>query len=124
MKRTHSVPVLLLCAALFFSGCGGAKTKSAPAPTAETAATPEPTAEPTPEPTPAEPAVIGRATVNVDKLNLREGPNTTSAQKGQAESGHTYDVYEISNDGKYTWYRVDDNLWFADDGTWVTFEEN
>ena len=27
MKRTHSLPVLLLCAALFFSGCGGAKTE-------------------------------------------------------------------------------------------------
>ena len=52
MKRTHSVPVLLLCAALFFSGCGGAKTKSAPAPTAETAATATPAAEPTAAPTP------------------------------------------------------------------------
>ncbi len=97
---------------------------SQPEATAEAAATPEPTAEPTPEPTPAEPAVIGKATVNVDKLNLREEPNTTSAQKGQAERGRTYDVYEISNDGKYTWYRIDDNLWFADDGSWITFEEN
>ena len=119
----------------------GATEEPEPAETAETAetaeapqqeataepeaeVTPEQTPEPTPEPTPEGPAVIGRATVNVEKLNLREEPNTTSAQKGQAERGRTYDVYEISNDGKYTWYRVDDNLWFADDGTWVTFEEN
>ena len=87
--------------------------------------TPEITPEPTPEPTPEGPVVIGTATVKVDKLNLREGPNTDSPTHGQAQSGRTYDVYETVSDGTYTWYRIDDDLWFADrNGDWVTFERN
>ena len=94
----------------------------------ETTAEPEQSAEPTPEAT-AEPAVegptvIGTATVNVDKLNIRAEANTGSAAVGTAVAGKSYDVYETVTDGQYTWYRIGDGQWFADNGSWITFTKN
>ena len=90
----------------------------------EQTAAPEQTAEPTPEPTPEGPTVIGTATVNVDKLNIRAEANTGSAAVGTAVAGKTYDVYETASDGQYTWYRIGDGQWFADNGSWITFTKN
>ena len=97
-----------------------------PETTAETeqTAAPEQTVEPTPEPTPEGPTVIGTATVNVDKLNIRAEANTGSAAVGTAVAGKTYDVYETVTDGQYTWYRIGDGQWFADNGSWITYTKN
>ena len=83
--------------------------------------TPETTPEPTPTPTPEvteEPddGILGTVTVLVRELNVRSGPGTGYDIVTQASSGEEYDVYEISEDGTYTWYRIDEDRWVADAG--------
>ena len=95
-----------------------------PETTAEPEASAEPTPEATAEPVAEGPTVIGTATVNVDKLNIRAEANTGSAAVGTAVAGKSYDVYETVTDGQYTWYRIGDGQWFADNGSWITFTKN
>ena len=75
-------------------------------------------------PEPTGPKTIGKVTVNVTDLNIRTGPGTSYDKTGShAAQGTPYDVYETAEADGYTWYRIGEGQWIADDGTWVTFEE-
>ena len=109
--------------------------ETTPEPTMDYTLTPEETAEPngeegteaTAEPTQEAPvnAIIGTASVKVDKLNIRTKPSTAGDRVGTAVNGKTYDVYETASGEGYTWYRIADNQWIADKGgQWVTYKAN
>lgn len=69
--------------------------------------------------------VIGKVTVNVSGLRIRTGPGTSFETTGKnALSGAEYDVYETTEAGGFTWYRIGDSRWIADDGTWLSFSAN
>ncbi len=105
---------------------------AAPAETAspEQSAEPEPSETPeaaetaTPEPTEAADTVIGTAQVLVENLNMRSGPGQSFDKVGTASANTVYDVLEIQDAEGYTWYRVGEEEWFADNGNWVTFQKN
>lgn len=67
---------------------------------------------------------IGKVTVLVDKLNIRAGSSVETEKNGTAVNGKTYDVFEIKKNEEYTWYRIGDNRWIADNGTWCNYQEN
>ena len=56
----------------------------------------------------------------IARINIRKEPTTTGDIVGHAEEGEIYKVLESKTDDKYTWYRIDDNKWIADDGTWTS----
>lgn len=64
---------------------------------------------------------LGTITIKVDGLNMRSLPSTSGKRIGTAENGKTYQVYEKNSAEGYTWYRIGDNQWVADDGSWVTY---
>ncbi|MDQ9827270.1 hypothetical protein RFX70_00270, partial [Acinetobacter baumannii] len=66
--------------------------------------------------------MIGSITVIVSgNIIERDQPSITGDNVGEAYFGKSYNVYEkVESDG-YTWYRIDDNTWVPDDGTWVKF---
>ncbi|MBQ9327974.1 MAG: phosphodiester glycosidase family protein [Solobacterium sp.] len=66
---------------------------------------------------------IGYVSVHVDKLRVRSGHQTTSLAKGEAVNGERYQVYDIYEDGTYTWYRIGNRRWIAGTDDWVTYEE-
>ena len=109
-----------LIAGLLLKGSG----KKEPEPTA----TPEPTVEPTPtpEPTPEpeeENEFIGRLVVLTD-LNVRPMPSTNGDPIDAVYYGQEFDVYEKTEAGGYTWYRIGEGRWIADNGTFVRFTPN
>ena len=85
--------------------------------------------------------VIGEVTVVADKVDIWKVPSTHSTDIGDAVQGVSYDVYEVLiggsvwypkdsdryedmeviSDKGYTWYRIDNNGWIADNGSWVTY---
>ena len=65
---------------------------------------------------------IGYATVNVDSLRVRSQPRTTAIIRGTAINGERYQVYETSDDGTYTWYRIGVRRWIAGSEDWVNYE--
>ena len=67
--------------------------------------------------------VVGKVKVNVSGLNIRKLPNASSDKAGKTENGKSYDVYDIYNGATYTWYRIGDGQWIADNGSWVTYKE-
>lgn len=69
--------------------------------------------------------MIGSITVIVSgNIIERDQPSITGDNVGDAYFGKSYNVYEkVESDG-YTWYRIDDNTWVPDDGTWVKFFAN
>lgn len=69
----------------------------------------------------AELKVIGVASVLVSGLNIRSNPNTKATLMGQANAPAKYDVYEITQNEGYIWYRIAKNMWIANDGNWVSF---
>ncbi|MBR2811514.1 MAG: WG repeat-containing protein [Solobacterium sp.] len=64
----------------------------------------------------------GTATVLVENLNIRSGPGGDIVDG--AEIGRTYEVYEQKEQGGYTWYRIDENAWLADNGSWVQYHKD
>ena len=58
--------------------------------------------------------------VAADAINIRRDPSTTSKENiiDQAYMGETYTVYEQIEDSEYTWYRIGEDRWIANDGTW------
>lgn len=88
--------------------------------------TPTPTPESTPTSTPSQQTsgVVGKITVNVDNLNIRASASTSSDSKGHASKGNIYDVYETTTAGGYTWYRIGEDQWIADNGSWATYTAN
>ena len=65
----------------------------------------------------------GTVTVNVDRLNIRTHPSTEADAIGKAEMNKTYDVIAIEEAEGYTWYKIGDDQWIADDGSWLTYKE-
>ena len=53
------------------------------------------------------------------ELRVRCDHSTDSAKIGVAEIDGLYNFYEIFKDDKYTWYRIADNQWIADNGNWL-----
>ncbi len=65
----------------------------------------------------------GTVTIKVDRLNIRSAPTTSSEKLGKVNKGETFNVLEIKTGEGYTWYKIDENKWIADDGSWVAFKK-
>lgn len=52
-------------------------------------------------------------------LRVRKEASTTSDIIGFAEYKGIYNYYETSKDSQYTWYRIDDNQWVANNGKYL-----
>ena len=59
-----------------------------------------------------------------DGINVRTEPSTDADIVEAVESGRKLDVYEITDDGTYTWYRIGKDKWLADGGGWVDYKKN
>lgn len=57
--------------------------------------------------------------VLVDLLRVRENHSTNSNSLGYATNGGVYNDLEEYYDGIYTWHKIADNQWLADDGSWL-----
>jgi len=67
---------------------------------------------------------LGKAEVIVDDLRIRTGAGLDFDQVSMTYSGTVYDVYEIEENNGYTWYRIGENRWIADDGYFVRYTSN
>ena len=56
---------------------------------------------------------VGTVTVLVNGLNIRRAASREAASAGQAENGKEYPVYEITEDGSLTWYRIGEDEWIG-----------
>lgn len=58
--------------------------------------------------------------ITVKTINVRRDPSTDSKGNivGKVHMGEMYTVFEQSKDKDYTWYRIGDDQWIANDGTW------
>lgn len=65
--------------------------------------------------------VIGEATILTTNLNIRAKADKDSAWMGETSRPAKFNVYEIVQNQGYIWYRIADNMWIANDGTWVAF---
>ena len=67
--------------------------------------------------------IIGYAEVIVDELYIRDVPSIEGNKpKRFAEQNKVYEVFDIYYDNQFTWYKVGNDEWFADDdGKWVVF---
>ena len=111
---------LLIALLLIFSPFG--KKEPEPEPTPEPTVEPTPTPEPTPEPE-VENKTLGKVTVLTD-LNVRPMPSTNGDPIDAVYYGQEFDVYEIQENGGYTWYRIGENRWIADNGTFLRYTPN
>ena len=96
-------------------------------PTPEPTPTPTPTpevVEETPEPTEEPNPIIGHARVITAELRVRTGPGTSYDQVTTVRAGEEFDVLEVAENGGYTWYRIDENQWIANNGGMVEYTEN
>lgn len=60
------------------------------------------------------------------KIKIRSTPaalSDNSNQVGYANNGEVYAFYETTVAEGYTWYRIGEDKWIADDGTWVEIVE-
>ena len=57
--------------------------------------------------------------VIADILSVRTEHNTISTKLGIAQKNGIYNDLEVYKDNQYTWHRIADNQWVADDGTWL-----
>lgn len=57
--------------------------------------------------------------LTLEDLNIRTGPGTGYNTTGVLKKGNSAYYYEIKNAEGYTWYRITDNSWIANDGTWL-----
>ncbi len=53
------------------------------------------------------------------ELHIRKGPGTDYEIAGKLPYGSTIEVFETKEAGGYTWNRINDSEWVADDGTWL-----
>lgn len=57
--------------------------------------------------------------VLVDNLRVRCEPRINGNVIGYVKKGGIYnDLEEVSNDG-YVWHKIDNNMWIADEGSWL-----
>ena len=62
---------------------------------------------------------IPQIRVIVDSLRVRTGHSTKDSVLGFVQKNAIYNYYEIYKDNTYTWYRIDDSQWIADNGSWL-----
>jgi hypothetical protein len=60
----------------------------------------------------------GKIQVMVSDLQIHTGASSASSLLGNSLSGDIYPYYETSEAEGYTWYRIGENAWIANDGTW------
>lgn len=66
--------------------------------------------------------VIGSITITAEgEIVERLSPSTSSESAGVALNGEVHNVYEITEAEDYTWYRIEEDVWVPDDGTWMTY---
>ena len=58
-------------------------------------------------------------------LNVRSGAGTNQGIIGQVDAGNIYNFYETKVNGEYTWYKIAEKQWLAQDkaGTYLTIYE-
>ena len=67
-------------------------------------------------------AIIGSVTIKVTNLNSRSIPSASGEKLAKVKDGQTYTVYDIAYGEGYTWYKIGEDRWIADqDGKWVDF---
>ena len=65
---------------------------------------------------------IGTAGILVDDLNSRSTPSTSGEKLEPVKIYSEYNVYEVTENEGYTWYRIGENRWIADqNGKWVYY---
>lgn len=95
-------------------------------------ATPTPTATAVPTATPVTEGliagtdtgtdtVIGQAVIQLESINIRSDHSTDGEIVGAVYSGETYDVYGVYKASDFTWYRIGEGMWVADDGTYLQY---
>lgn len=57
--------------------------------------------------------------VLASELRVRSSYSTDSSIVAVTTQNGFYNWYETQKDNSYTWYRIGDNQWIANDGTWV-----
>ena len=62
---------------------------------------------------------INQIRVIVDNLRVRTGHSTNSQAIGFVQNKGIYNDLEAYNDGTYTWHRIDEEQWIADNGEWL-----
>lgn len=62
---------------------------------------------------------VNQIRVIVDNLRVRTGHSTNNQAIGFVQNGAIYNDLEAYADGTYTWHRIDEDQWIADDGTWL-----
>ena len=66
--------------------------------------------------------VLGSLTITAEgEIVEHLSPSLSSERAGVALNGEVHNVYEITEAEDYTWYRVEDDIWIPDDGTWMTY---
>ena len=58
--------------------------------------------------------------VAVPTINVRSDPDSKNDNNkvDKVHMGETYTVFEQTKDSDYTWYRIGEDKWIANDGTW------
>lgn len=62
---------------------------------------------------------IPQIRVIVDNLRVRTGHSTNSSVLGFVQNKGIYNDLEVCKEKDYTWHRIDDNQWIADNGEWL-----
>ena len=62
---------------------------------------------------------VNQIRVIVDNLRVRTGHSTKDSVLGFVQKNAIYNYYETYKDNTYTWYRISDNQWIADNGEWL-----
>ena len=62
---------------------------------------------------------VNQIRVIVDNLRVRTGHSTNNQVIGFVQNGAIYNDLDTYVDGAYTWHRIDEDQWIADDGSWL-----
>ena len=64
---------------------------------------------------------VGNVQIQLEAVNVRSNHDASSEQVGTVYQGETYDVYGVFKSADYTWYRIGEGMWVADDGSYLTY---
>lgn len=62
---------------------------------------------------------IPQIKVLVDNLRVRTGHSINNSVLGFAQNKAIYNDLEVYKDNNYTWHRIGEDQWIADDGSWL-----
>lgn len=62
---------------------------------------------------------INQIRVIVDNLRVRTGHSTNSQAIGFVQNKGIYNDLDAYSDGTYTWHKINEDQWIADNGTWL-----